>query len=235
MLLLLFRALNAVFAVVVAVLVSLHWGDTPAAKLLTVVITASVVAFAEWLLIWAPKHSRKARRLLDPRAIFAGVWVQEDVHAFGDTRVEQSNRFAVFTVDYREPTDTYVVDGTAYNAQGREHARYWSVDTMHFAKDGRAMTYLFEGTIATPDLAEGDPRRTGLARLTLSSDDAGRGRVEHVAMNRTLAFNIRRITKTWLAEQELNRFVPEKLREPDVRDAFANAFARPQETRAATS
>jgi hypothetical protein len=236
MLLLVFRALNAVFAVVVAILVSMRWGDSNLGKLVTVIITASVVAFAEWLLLWAPKHWEWARRRLDPRSIFTGVWIEEDVHVLGDGRNEQiPNRFGIFAIDYQEETDTYAVDGRAYNKVGKEHARFWSVEAkpIHFAKNGRSMTYLFDGTITNPNLKSSDPRRTGLTRMDLVTDDAGTGRVDHVALNVTLEFNLRRVTKEWLAEHELSRFLPEKLREPDVRDDFAEAFARRTDRRAA--
>jgi hypothetical protein len=167
-----------------------------------------------------------ARRLLDPRAVFIGVWIQENVRVYGSESAEQGhNRFAVFTVDYRKAADSYAVDGRAYSQQGKEYARFSSVDALHFAEDGRSMTYVFEGTITTPVFG-GDPNRTGLSRIALSSDDAGRGRVEHVAMNISLIYDIRRVTKRWLASKDLTGFEPEKLREPDIQREFAAAFAR---------
>jgi hypothetical protein len=236
MLLLVFRALDAVFAVVVAIVVSLYWGATNLAKLITVVITASVVALFEWLLLWAPKHSRRIRLLLDPRATFAGVWLQENVHAYGRGRAQDDpNHFAVFSVNYRAPSDTYEVDGRAYSVLGKEHASFHSFDTLNFAKDGRSMTYLFEGEITNPGFAAEDPRRMGLVRLDLSSDHAGRGRVEHVGKEVTLTFDLRRITKEWLTEHHLGRFDPAKLCEPEIRDEFANALASADAGRKATA
>ena len=227
-----FRAINAVFAVVVAIVVSMRLGESNVGKLVTVVITAGVVVLFEWFMVWSPKHLPTARRLLDARAVFAGVWLQQDVHAFGDstgstTHVEMiPNRFAVFSLEYDRSSDTYNVDGSAYDGRGEEHARWNSVDVVHFAKDGRSMTYMWEGTITSETLALDDPRRTGFARLTLASDDAGRGRVEHVALRVNLEFNLRRVTPAWLADQKLDAFTPDRLHEPDIRDKFALALAK---------
>ena len=79
-----FRAVNAVFAVVVAVVVSTRWGESNRGKVIIVIITAGVVALCEWLMAWAPKHSAAARSLLDPRAVFIGVWMQQGVLVRGE-------------------------------------------------------------------------------------------------------------------------------------------------------
>lgn len=228
MLFIVFRALNAVFAVAVAIVVSTRLGDSDAGKLVTVSITAGIVALSEWGMDWGPKHFAWVRRKLDPRSIFAGVWVQEVVHMHGSEGPPplKPNRFALFSIAYVQPTDAYALEGTAYDDAGREHARWQSVDVMHFAKDGRSMTYLWEGTITNPEIGPDDPRRTGFARVVLSSDDAGRGRVEHVALRVNLEFNMRRVSKEWLAERRLGRFRPDDPRDPGRRDAFALEFAR---------
>jgi hypothetical protein len=228
MLFIVFRALNAVFAVAVAIMVSTRLGESTVGKLVTVATTAGVVALSEWLMIWAPKHSAAARRLLDPRSILTGIWIQEVVHVYGTEGAPtmRPNRFAVFSIDYRTPTDTYAVEGTAYDEHGNEHARWQSEDIVHFAKDGRSMTYLWGGTISNPTLGPFDPRRTGFARLMLSSDDGGRGHVEHVALNVNLDFNMQRVTRAWLAERRLGRFKPNALHNPGVRDKFATDYAK---------
>jgi hypothetical protein len=220
------RAANAIFAVVVAVVVSMRFGQSNLGKLVTVLITAAVVAVCEGLVVWAPKHSSRARRLLDPRSIFAGVWIQDVVHVHGyEDAPTAKNRFAVFSLAYRQSTDDYAVEGTAYDEDGKEHARWQSVETAHFTKDGRSITYLWEGTITDRTLGPGDPRRTGFARLLLSSDDGGRGRVEHIALDGILEFNVRRVTPRLLAEYDLAHFKPSELRDPGLRDKFGAAFA----------
>ena len=181
----------------------------------------------EAFLIWAPKRSASARRLLDPRAVFSGVWIQQVVHIYGDEGAPMKpNRFAVFSIAYRKSDDSYAVKGNAYDGNADEHARWWSVDVVHFAKDGRAMTYLWEGTITNKSLREGDPERTGFARLDLASDDGGSGRVEHVSLKVNLEFNMIRVTRAWLAKQKLDAFEPDKLRDPTTRDQFATAYAK---------
>ena len=191
-----------------------------------------MVAVCEWLIAWTPRHWRIARRLLDPRAVFAGAWMQQRVHVFGDARHGPMglNRFAIFWVEYDSPTDNYHVEGTAYDANGVEHSRWRSVDTVHFAKDGRSMTYLWEGTVTNETLEATDPRRTGFARLTLASENAGRGRVEHVALDVNLEFNLRRITTGWMEREAVDGFEPGQLRDPDVRDQFAVALAKAART-----
>jgi hypothetical protein len=47
------RAADVIFAGVVAILVSAAIRRTSIAKLITIVFTAAVVAFFEWLMIWA--------------------------------------------------------------------------------------------------------------------------------------------------------------------------------------
>lgn len=234
MLLIAFRAINAVFAVVVAVLITGRFGgDTPRAKIVAVLITAGVVAFVELLGVWAPKRSRTARRVLDSRSLFEGIWMQDVVNVDdqqGSTS-EHPNRFAVFTVQYSRPINNYNVEGTAYDSIGREHAHWESTEVVHFAQNGRGMTYQWTGKIrignknANEKAGPERPDRGGFARLTLSSENGGRGRVDHVAMNINLDFNIFRLTKNWLAENNL-QFQPERLREPDYRNRFALEYAK---------
>jgi hypothetical protein len=223
-----FRAANAIFAVIVAILVSRRFGESATGKLLTVVITGSVVAFFEWLMIWAPKHSTRARRILDPRSLFADVWIQEVVRVHGSEgpKLDFPNRFSVFTIAYRDRIDNYKIEGTAYTDMGIEHARWDSTDVVHFAKDGRSMTYEWEGSITNPLIGTDDPRRSGFAHLSLSSDNGGRGRVDHVAVEVILEYNFSRITKEWFIRNDLTRFNPKALYDPNDRDRFAVAFAK---------
>ena len=223
-----FRAANAIFAVVVAILVSSRFGETATGNLLTVVITSGVVALFEFLMVWAPKHFLWVRQLLDPRAIFADVWIQEKVRVFGSEgpQLETPNRFSVFFIKYDSSIDNYSVKGRAYTGSGVEHARWDSEDVVHFSKDGRSMTYEFSGTIMTEALGAEDPRRKGFAILELSSDNAGSGRVDHVAVNAILIFDFVRITVEWLAKHNFGQYKPDSLLDPAARDQFAAAYAK---------
>jgi len=220
------RAVSAVFAVVVAVFVSILYGESITGKLLTVLITAGVVALFEVLKIWLPRHSARGRQLLDPRSQFTGVWLQEGVMQYGSegVNIEAPNRFAIFMVGYQKETDNYEVDGAAYTADGVEHARWESTDVANFAKDGRAMTYEWTGTITNTDLDPKDPRRTGFCRLKLLNDDSGRGRVDHVAVNAVLLFNLSRVTTKWLVARDLPQFKLEDLKDPGQRNRLAKAL-----------
>jgi hypothetical protein len=195
---------------------------------LTVVVTSGVVALFEWLMIWAPKHFGWFRRLLDRRAIYVGVWIQEKVRMFGSEglKLDFPNRFSVYRIRYNDSNDNYTVEGRAYTQIGKEHARWKSENVVHFSKDGRSMTYNFGGTIQNEALGAEDPRRKGIASLELFSDDAGSGRVDHVAVNAVLEFNFARITTDWLAKHNLSQFEPEALHDPATRDKFALAYAK---------
>jgi len=223
------RTANAFFAVVVAILVSRRFGDSSTARDLTVFITSAVVLLFEWLLIWAPKRSAWVRRFLDERARFSGVWIQEVKRVYGSAGAEQDypNRFGILSIDYDKDADNYNVNGTAYTDSGDEHARWESDPVVHFSKNGRSMTYQWKGAITAepPQSMEADdPRRNGFTKLTLSSDNGGFGRVDHVAVNVIIEFNFTRITAEWLAENKLSG-KPETLSNPSRRDKFAKAFA----------
>jgi hypothetical protein len=241
----LFRAANAIFAVVIAIVIASRFGETATGKALTVLITSGVVALFEWMMTWAPKRYGWVRRLLDTRALFSSVWMQEVKLVYGSegAKPDYPNRFAVFSVKYDQSRDNYRISGTAYTAEGKEHARWDSTDVVHFSKSGRSMSYQWEGTITNTvrdedrakgrdrdrdeaDVEPGDPRRSGFASLELSSDDGGRGRVDHVAVNVILEFNFARITGEWLARNNIKDFKPDTLHDPAYRDAFAVALAK---------
>ena len=220
-----FRAFVTVLTVTVGLVAASLWGETGRGKLLTAVVIAAVVALVEWLMIWAPRHWAAARRLLDRRSVMIGVWVQE-VYRIGGTSSEPGgNRLAVYTVDY-DPADGYGVRGRAFDADGREVARYWSVGTAGFSHDGREMTYVFEGLATGHERRPEQPmERSGLVKLTLATDDSGTGRVEHVAENRSLDFDVFRVTPQWLAQHDLDQFNPAALRDIGQQRAFARAYA----------
>jgi hypothetical protein len=220
-----FRSLNAVFAVVVAVAATQRFGDSTRAKLLTVAITSSVVVIFEALVIWLPKHSVTARRLLDSRSKFVGSWRQDVIKSHGRGMEQNPNRFAIFTVAYVKATDNYVVDGTAYTDAGIEHARWKSTDVVHFSRDGMSMTYEWEGPVTNREFKDGSADRSGFSRLTLTGEDGGTARVDHVHLDISLEINIDRITTAWLAKRQLGDFTPESLQTPSERDRFALALA----------
>jgi hypothetical protein len=231
------RSANAIFAVAVAIVISSRYGESDLGKLYTVLITTGVVACFEALTIWLPKRFRWARRILDPRSSFAGVWLQQNVVQLGKDGAEHaSNNFAIFTIDYRKDRDNYAVDGTAYDVDGNEFARWDSTPVAHFDVDGTSMTYLWTGSITKKGHPEGDSERTadskrtddsektGFAHLTQNDGD-GRGRVDHLAEDVSLRFNILRITTQWLKANNLGQFSAKALKGPSERDRFAAVLA----------
>jgi hypothetical protein len=221
-----FRAVNAIFTVVVAIIITQRFGESHTAKLAAVLITSAVVVFFEWLMRWTPTRSPFVRRLLDSRAVFSGPWLQQVVRSHGtNAPKEGQNTFAVLTVSYSKHDDNYAVDGTAYTAGGDEHARWESTDVVNFAKNGRVMTYEWTGTVTNRTLAEERLKRSGFARFTLPDEDGGRGRVDHVGGDVSLEINLTRITKKWLAAQNLSDHNADRLGTPSARDELARAYA----------
>lgn len=226
MLLIIVRAINTIFAVVAAIVVSGRYGDTDAGKLLTVGITSGVAALFELAMAWLPKRSATVRQWLDPRASFSGIWIQDVVQVFSQDgrKANWPNRFAVFSVSYDKSTDSYAVDGTAYTPDADTHSRWQSTDVVFFSKSGRSMTYSWEG-IAVDGQVQGDPSRSGFAKLRLNSDDGGKGRVEHLSVDIKIEFDFIRVTPAWLARHSLTRFRLRDLYTPDVRERFATAIS----------
>jgi hypothetical protein len=223
-----FRSLNAIFAVVVAIVVTGRFGDSSTGKIVTVVITSGVVALFEVVLRWAPKRSSYVRQLLDERSMFAGAWLQEVVLAHGAGAAAdraQKNSFGIFFVTYVGKYENYAVDGTAYTRTGREHARWASTEVVNFARDGFVMTYEWTGEITNPLRTDTNLQRSGFASVSIPDKNAGKGRVDHVGADVSLEVNITRITKAWLTECGLGEYEPANLSSPLGRDRFALAFA----------
>jgi hypothetical protein len=219
------RAFSTVFAVVVAVSVSARWGDTGTGKILAAIVIAVTIAVIEGFMLWSPRHLAWARRLMDARAIWTGIWVQDVKVAFGERRERnpQRNAFAVFYVDY---DDGYSIVGRAYDLEGKESARWHSKGDPMFTKNGRSVSYVWDGVAMDATVDTDDPNRAGLATMTLDEDNAGSGWIEHVALNRRLDFDLQRVTRPWLAQRKLAEFDPRRLVDPDTRREFAAAFAR---------
>jgi hypothetical protein len=130
----------------------------------------------------------------------------------------------VFTVSYSGRDSEYSVEGTAYDPDGNEHARWHSEEPASFSRDGRSMTYLWSGDLLGRDNGR-NPDRSGFARLRLSSTNGGTGRVDHVAEKATLYFNVQRVTETVVAEWRAAT-KPEALADPNIRDQFARFYVR---------
>ena len=174
------RAFSTVVTVLVGVVVSTTTDDSPRSKIVAALVIAAVIAFVEWLLIWAPRHSALARRLLDPRSVMVGTWFQDVARVFhreGDPAGHDENRFAIFWVSYALP-EGYRVTGFAYDPTGKEFARWNSIGVPEFTADGHSMSYRFSGTLThDADASGADPeRRTRYSRQVFSrSPPVGRG------------------------------------------------------------
>ena len=214
----LFRAFSTVATVIIAVAVSATIGESATGKVWAAILIAAVIAAVEWLLIWTPKHSAVARKLLDPRAKMVGIWVQNVDRVFHG---QEDNRFSIFWLDHQDSGD-YDINGFAYNPEGVEHARWWSDGIPEFGKDGRSMTYRWKGTVMENGGNDDSPDRTGVASMT----DGGTGRVEHVGMNLDLEVSFERVTTKWLEGIGLGQYKPDDLKKKGIRDTVASAYAR---------
>ena len=143
------RAFSTVIAVVIAVTVASVFGDTAAGKVWAAALIAAVIGAIEWFQIWAPKHSAVVRRLLDPRFVHVGVWLQRVTTTTRDgvrrALVDEPNWFAIYWIDCDQ--GTYGISGFAYDIKGKEVARWRSKGSPEFTSDGQSMTYRFEGEI----------------------------------------------------------------------------------------
>jgi hypothetical protein len=219
----LFRAFSTIVTVVIAVGVSASLGETAAGKIWAAVLIAAVIALVEWLLIWAPRHSAVARRLLDPRSALVGVWLQDVrrvLEAAPGPDGASLNRFAIFWVEYGD--GEYDVSGFAFDPTGVEHSRWWSEGVPEFAKDGRSMTYRWNGTTMMGGTHGQDMDRTGICRLDLR---AGTGRIQHVGMRVDLIFDFFQVTQHLLDDMSL-RLGPADLKTFEGREVFAREYAR---------
>jgi hypothetical protein len=172
----------------------------------------------EYLLKIAPRKSRRARTLLDPRSIFEGVWIQDVKKVVTDGNQSESNRFAVYTVRF---AGDFIIEGRSYDETGKEFSRWQSEGPVNFSRDGRTMTYLWTGDV-TGTTVTAD--RKGFAQLVLSSSgNGGTGRVDHVSMHVTLLFDLQRVTPALISGSPVTK--PADLVDPDARDKFARYYA----------
>jgi len=213
----LFRAFSTIVTVVIAVVVSATVGDSSLGKVSAAFFIAAVIALVEWLLIWTPKHSALARKLLDRRANMIGVWLQKVSKVLSGPA---DNRFSIFWVD--SDSGNYKVSGIAYDSRGEEYASWHSVGNPDFSPDGRSMTYRWEGTIEESE-SKDDPDRTGFAAFNI---DGQTSRVVHVGLRLSLVVKFQPVTKEWLREKGFDQHQPNELKtNQELRDRVARSYA----------
>jgi hypothetical protein len=222
------RGLGSVLTVVVAILVTTRAGETATAKVLAAALSAAVLVGLEWFVRWSPRHLGWARRHLDERAVWTGVWVQTVVEAWSTTGREDDNRnsFSVFRVVYG-PETGYSLVGRAYDDDGAEVAEWESTEGATFSRDGRRLSYMWRGKTWDGDTV--DPGRTGLATMQLrpGESDNGTGEVQHVGINRQLDVELERVTDAFLRSTGLaGTFTVAGLEGDGERRRFARALAR---------
>lgn len=217
------RAIQSALAVIAAIATTSWLGEGNLAKLAAIPVASGAAILIEYLLVLAPKRSARIRRRLDPRSAFEGSWIQQVRQVATADPYARSNAFAVFTVTYTD--GHYEIEGTAYDPQGREHSRWNSTDQVHFSPNGRALTYLWEGTLSAGGEDIGELERSGFCTLRLVSDNSGTGRVDHVSMKVTLVFNIARVTAE-IAERWKEGADPASLEDLAERDSFARDYAQ---------
>jgi hypothetical protein len=154
-----------------------------------------------------------------------GTWVQDVARVFhreGDPAGHDENRFAIFWVTYALPAG-YRVTGFAYDPAGNEFARWHSIGVPEFTADGHSMSYRFSGTLMNdPDESGADPERTGVSTINVRD---GTGRVDHVAGQVSLRFDVWRVTDDWLRHEGLDAFSGKSLHDASTRRRFAVALA----------
>ena len=219
------RGIGSVLTVLVAILVTTNVGGTATGKVLAATISAAVLIGLEWFVRWSPQHLQWARRHLDERATWIGIWVQRITDTRSTSgRVEDSrNDFSVFRITYQ---DGYHLFGRAFDHDGNLVALWRSTEDATFSKDGRRMSYVWQGS--TTELGEFDPQRTGLATMMLNPGEAdnGTGQVQHVDINRRLDFELERVTEHYLRNKRLDESFPlAALDGDDARRDFGKALA----------
>jgi hypothetical protein len=222
------RGIGSVLTVVVAILVTTRAGETATAKILTAAISATVLVTLEWVVRWSPMHLQWARRHLDERSVWTGVWVQTVNEAWSATGKEKENHnsFSVFRVLYG-PDTGYSLVGRAYDNDGNEVAEWESTEGATFSRDGRRLSYTWQGKVWDVDGI--DPERTGLAtnKLRPGEKDNGTGEVQHVGINRQLYVELERVTAAFLRSTGLyDLFSLPALNGDAERRRFAKALAQ---------
>lgn len=192
-------------------------------------IAGLLVLAVELGLTQGPKYSLRLRQLLDPRAAFEGIWLQDVLG--GD-----ENALAVFSMNYERENDSFALVGHAYSNNGRQWAKFKSTH-MFIDKEHLEATYRWEGDVLGPvPIAESD--KSGLTTMSLRKPPAftlpetGDGEVFHVGEERRIKFRLRRVTKQLLLKEFSLPFTLRDLRidAHDEESQLASAFLRMQKT-----
>ena len=223
------RGIGSVLTVLVAILVTTRAGETATAKVVAAAFSAAVLIALEWFVRWSPRHLQWARRHLDERSVWTGVWVQTVTDAWSATGREDDNQnnFSVFRVLYGADTG-YVLVGRAYADDGTEVAEWESTEGATFSRDGRRLSYTWQGKTREPGGGV-DPERTGLATMKLRPGESnnGTGDVQHVGINRQLDVEFERVAAAMLRSTGLDQaFTLPALDGDGERRRFAVAFAQ---------
>ena len=200
-------------------------GQSPGGKIVAALVIAAFVCLVEWLLVFAPKRWTFARIALDRRSQLEGVWTQNVTKIASQSGVVDDNSFAVFWIEYQ--SGDYRVRGHAFDSAGHEVARWDSLGSPTFDADGRSMRYEWQGELLDEPQPTADIERTGVTGIDIDADlTTGRGRVDHVGMNRTLLFTIERVTAEMLTQCGLAGLAPNGLTSSKHRNAFAREYSR---------
>lgn len=106
--------------------------------------TASVVAaqLLDSLLVTLPRKSRIARRLLDPRSKYEGIWI------ITDDLAERPYSYA--TIEYNPTASTYTYYGTSFDLQGKPRAT-WKSSELVFDHASSEIRFFAEGQLVDPE------------------------------------------------------------------------------------
>jgi hypothetical protein len=149
-----------------------------------------------------PKFFRFARRWLDPRAAFEGMWIQRVYAGHAE------NRYACLAIKYDRHEDNYSVTGNAYSESGQRSRKFRSTHVFFTAGEAK-VDYLWDGEIIGRD-DQPELEKHGLTKLTLRDPGvfklpvSGDGAISHLDEKSKLAFTLTRVTNQTLRELNLN-------------------------------
>jgi len=221
------RTAATFFTVLIAVGISTTFGESGWSKVLAAALVGVFLFAVEWALDWTPKHSAVVRKLLDPRAIMVGVWIQSVVKAVPEKSkgTQGLNSFALYWVEYRG--DAYRVVGYAFDVHGIQQARWESMNEPSFTRDGTVMSYRWRGEVIGGPTDLEEIERTGVTTIEIFEDGrSGKGRLDNVGEKRILLFDIEPATKHVLSTYGFHEWAPSDLMKAACRLEFAQAYAK---------
>ena len=195
------RVLNVVLAPVLTLYFALKFaglsiGNTQVGDILAGMAAGLAVLAVEIGVSKGPRFSAPVRRLLDSRAAFEGVWVQEVYLG------QAGNDYGIFLFQYLAESDSYSVHGHAYSSNGKRWAR-WKSTNLFFNKQRHQVTYLWEGELLESQSTPAN-EKSGLTRLELRHPGAlrrpmsGEGDVSHLLEGTRVKFRLRRVSNSML-------------------------------------